>query len=86
MRTLYHYTSLETTWGRYIRGTRRAVAGVEVVIAGWQDASGQVERHASLWATDVQLDVPKLRELAAVALDAANELDQLGTQGQEADQ
>ena len=43
-----------TAWGRYMGGTRRAVAGVEVVIAGWQDADGGVERHASAWAD--QLD------------------------------
>lgn len=28
------------TWGRYVRGTRRATAGVELVVCGWQDADG----------------------------------------------
>jgi hypothetical protein len=63
---------------RHMRGTRRAVAGVEIRITGWQDARGQVERHASVWATDTQLDAAALRKLAALALDAADELDELG--------
>jgi hypothetical protein len=62
-------------WGRYVSGTRRAVAGVEVVVVGWQDANGAVERHASVWATDVALDAAALRKLAAQALDTADELD-----------
>jgi hypothetical protein len=37
---------------------------VHVVIGGWQDADGTVERQVNVWATDVQLD-------------AADELDQL---------
>ena len=41
-------TSDGSTWGRHIRGTRRATAGGEVVLCGWQDADGAVERHASL--------------------------------------
>jgi hypothetical protein len=45
--------------------------------AGWQDPAGTVERHASVWATDVQLDAAALRKLATLALDAAEELDQL---------
>jgi hypothetical protein len=65
------------TWGRYVRGTRAAAAGVHVVVAGWQSADGAVERHASMWAADCQLDAAALRKLAAVALDAADELDQL---------
>jgi hypothetical protein len=66
-----------TTWGRYIQGTRRAAGGVEIVVCGWQGASGQVERHASIWATDVQLDAASLRKLAAAALDAADEIEML---------
>jgi hypothetical protein len=66
-----------TTWGRYIQGTRRAVAGVQVVVVGWQDADGQVDRHASVWATDVALDATSLRKLAAAALDAADEIEGL---------
>ena len=62
---------------RYIRGTRRAVTGVEIRIAGFQQADGTVARHASVWATDAQLDAAALRQLAALALDAADELDQL---------
>lgn len=65
------------TWGRYVRGTRRATAGVELVVCGWQDADGQVERHVSVWATDTQLDAAALRQLATLALDAADELDAL---------
>jgi hypothetical protein len=66
-----------TTWGRYVQGTRRRAAGVHVVIGGWQDADGTVERQVNVWATDVQLDAAALRKPAAVALDAADELDQL---------
>jgi hypothetical protein len=65
------------SWGRYIGGTRRATAGVEVNVCGWQNADGSVERHASVWASDVTLDAIALRRLAAVALDAADELDRL---------
>lgn len=65
------------SWGRYVRGTRRDTAGVQVVVVGWQDADGQVERHASVSATDVALDAAALRQLAAQALDAADELDNL---------
>jgi hypothetical protein len=65
------------SWGRYVRGTRRITAGVEIVVVGWQDAEGQVERHASVWATDVHLDAAALRQLVAHALDAADELDVL---------
>jgi hypothetical protein len=70
-------TGYGTNWGRYLRGTRWAVAGVELVVAGWQSADGTVERHAIVFAADVQLDAAGLRKLAAVALDAADELDQL---------
>jgi hypothetical protein len=67
-------------WGsgeyeRYMRGTKRHVAGVDLRIAGWQDARGAVARHVSVWATDTHLDAAQLRALAALALDAAAELD-----------
>jgi hypothetical protein len=68
------------TWGRHIRGTRRATAGVEVTLCSWQDASNAVERHASVTATDVELDATALRQLAAMALDAADELDELAAE------
>jgi hypothetical protein len=64
------------TWGRYVRGNR-SVAGVEIALVGWQDATGAVARHASVWATNVALEPAALRQLAALALDAADELDQL---------
>jgi hypothetical protein len=66
-----------TTWGRFIRGTRRATAGAEVTRCGWQSAYGTVERHASLCANDVHIDAAELRRLAGELLDAADELDQL---------
>jgi hypothetical protein len=69
-----------TTWGRYVRGTRRTVAGAQVVVVGWQDANGQVDRHASIWATDLALDAAALRKLAAAALDAADEIERLNGQ------
>lgn len=50
-------------------------AGVEVTLCSWQDASNAVERRASVTATDVQLDATAL-QLAAMALDAADELDE----------
>ncbi|MBO0677184.1 hypothetical protein JRC04_06880 [Mycolicibacterium sp. S2-37] len=65
-------------WGRYMRGTRRATSGVSVTLRGWQDASGAVERHASVLADDAELDASALRRLAALALDAADELESLG--------
>jgi hypothetical protein len=65
-------------WGRYMRGTRRAAAGVSVTIRGWQDASGNVERYVSVESDDAQLDATALRRLAALVLDAADELDGLG--------
>jgi hypothetical protein len=40
---------------------------------------GTVTRHASVWATDTHLDAAALRQLAAHALDSADELDQLAT-------
>jgi len=66
-----------TTWGRYVRGTRRSTTGLEIVVAGWQSADGTVERHAFASATDVALNAAALRRLAAVALNAAEELDRL---------
>ena len=33
-------TGTGITWGRYVRGTRRATAGIEIVVAGWQSADG----------------------------------------------
>jgi hypothetical protein len=66
-----------TTWGRYVAGSRRAAGGVEIVVVGWQDADGTVDRHASVWATDVQLDAATLRKLAALALDTADEIERL---------
>jgi hypothetical protein len=68
-----------TRWGRYVRGTRPAAAGVAVTLCGWQDASGTVERHAAVSAADVELDAAALRRLAILALDAADELESLRT-------
>lgn len=62
---------------RHISGTRRAVAGVEIRIAGFQHADGTTTRHAAVWATDTHLDAAALRQLAAAALNAADELDEL---------
>jgi hypothetical protein len=61
---------------RFMRGTRRIVAGVEIWIVGWQQADGTVARHGSVWATETRLDAASLRQLAALASDAADELDQ----------
>jgi hypothetical protein len=66
-----------TSWGRHVRGTRRTTADAQVVLAGWQDASATVEWHATLFALDTQIDGAGLRKLAAIALDAADELDRL---------
>ncbi|SHT24293.1 hypothetical protein [Mycobacteroides abscessus] len=63
---------------RHISGTRRAVAGVEIRIAGFQHADSTTNRHAAVWATDTHLDAAALRQLAAAALNAADELDELG--------
>ncbi|CRZ14798.1 hypothetical protein [Mycolicibacterium neworleansense] len=63
---------------RHMHGTRRAVAGVEIRIAGFQQADGIINRHATVWATDTYLDATALRQLAAAALTAADELDELG--------
>ena len=57
-----------------------ATAGVEVTLCGWQVASNAVERHASVTATEVQLDAAALRQLAAMALGAADELDELAAE------
>ena len=65
------------TWGRYVRGTRRATAGVSIVLAGWQSADGAVEWHATVTADGIQLEAAALRKLAAAALDQADKLDQL---------
>ncbi len=62
-------------WGRYVRGSRRATAGVAVTLCGWQDVSGTVEWHASVSAAEAELDAAALRRLAALALDAADELE-----------
>ena len=59
---------------RHVRGTRRASAGAEVTLCGWQVASNAVERPASVTSTDVQLDAAALRQLAAMA--CAYETDQ----------
>jgi hypothetical protein len=64
-------------WGRYVRGTRRTTAGVTVTLCGWQDATGDVERSATVSADAEQLDAAALRRLAAIALAAADELDEL---------
>jgi hypothetical protein len=59
---------------------RPSAAGVEIVVCGWQDASGQVERNASAWATDVAHDAASLRKVAAAALAAADEIERLNGQ------
>ncbi len=64
-------------WGRFVRGTRRAVAGVSVTIVGWQSADGTVRRRALVSADDAEVDAAALRKLASELLDAADELDQL---------
>jgi hypothetical protein len=33
-------TGTGITWGRCVRGTRGATAGIEIVVAGWQSADG----------------------------------------------
>ena len=33
-------TGSGTTWARYVRGTRLATAGVEVVVVGWAGCRG----------------------------------------------
>jgi hypothetical protein len=58
-------------------GTRRTIAGVDVVVLGWHDAHGRVERHASVWGTDGELNAASLRRLAAAVFDTANELERL---------
>jgi hypothetical protein len=50
-----------------------------IVVCRWRDASGQVERNASAWATDVAHDA-SLRKLAAAALAAADEIRRLNGQ------
>ncbi|MFL6085522.1 MAG: hypothetical protein ACJ74F_20470 [Mycobacterium sp.] len=62
---------------RYMRGTRRHIAGVDLLVTGWQDATGAVARDVHVWAADVHLDAAALRKLAALALDTADELDLL---------
>jgi hypothetical protein len=37
-----------------------------LTLCGWQVADNPVERHASVTATDVQLDAAALRQLAAM--------------------
>lgn len=62
---------------RWFRGTARTVAGVRVVINGWQEWDGPTARHISVHAVDAELDAVTARELAAALLAAADELDQL---------
>lgn len=63
------------TFGRHVNSSRRSVSGAAVAIAGWQDASGEVEWHATVSAPDVEADAAHLRMLAAALLNAADELD-----------
>src|SRR5215213_2083762 len=58
---------------------RHAWGATSVILCGWQDATGVVERHASVVAADGNPDAAALRRFAAVALDAADELESLGT-------
>jgi hypothetical protein len=67
-----------TLWGRFLVGTRRSTAGAMVTLCGWQDGTGAVARHAAVWAVDVELDAAGLRQLAALAIDAADELESQG--------
>ncbi|MDT5117158.1 MAG: hypothetical protein QOE30_2897 [Mycobacterium sp.] len=64
-------------WGRHVRGSSRATAGAEVVLAGWQDATAAVEWHAILFAADVELDATALRQHAAALIEAADEMERL---------
>jgi len=64
--------------GRYVQAAP-VLPRASVILCGWQDATGVVERHASVVAADGNPDAAALRRFAAVALDAADELESLGT-------
>lgn len=64
-------------YDRFFLGTRRSAAGVALAVTGFQDADGTTRRDVHIFAADVHLDPAALRTLAAHALAAADELDQL---------
>lgn len=65
-------------YDRYFSGTRRNASGVTLTVTGFQAADGTARRNVHIFAADAHLDSAALRELAAQALAAADELDELG--------
>ena len=72
-------------WSREFVGTVRAVAGVTVSVVGTQFADGTVERTLNVYVDDLPegsggvLDTDRARRLAGLLIEAADELDRLGT-------
>jgi hypothetical protein len=60
------------TWGRFIRGTRRAAGRVHVDLCGWQAADGTVERHVAVFAPDADLDAARAQAGRLAAIERAD--------------
>lgn len=75
----YHYPWQDDgdgTWTRFFVGTTRELGDVRVVISGIQSADGSIDRSIT---TDASEDMggTEARQLAALLLEAADELDRL---------
>jgi hypothetical protein len=78
---------MDGTWVREFSGTARLIAGVTVYIDGDQSVDGSVKRVLSVGVSDLregpggELSGEQARQLAAVLVEAADELDRLSAGG-----
>lgn len=73
-----HWEEADGRWHREFTGTERHHdRGLDVIICGAQQADGSVQRHANVYASDSPPDCEPadLRAMAALLVDAADELD-----------
>jgi hypothetical protein len=75
---VFHWEADGDEWTRHFDGTEHAAGSANVYIAGWQSPDGSAERRVSVGQGDAdELTADAARQLAALLVEAANELDRL---------
>jgi hypothetical protein len=64
-------------WFRFFAGTTREIAGAQVVISGLQSVDGTITRTIAVDGDSESLDSGQARQLAALLIEAADELERL---------
>jgi hypothetical protein len=78
---------MDGTWFREFSGSARLIAGVTVYIDGEQSLDGSVKRVVTVGVSDLregpggELSGEQARQLAALLVEAADELDRLAAGG-----